>query len=62
MCETQKIKFSKFFPTFNFYIFEIRELLPIDLDVNIKIKVYHITYYYQKYKNYVVEVTLKEIK
>ena len=55
--------FSKFFPTFNFYIFEkARELLPIDLDVNVIIKGYHITYYYQKDKNYVAERTLKKIK
>ena len=37
-------------------------MLPIDLDVNVKIKGYHITYYYQKYKNYVAERTSKKIK
>jgi len=37
---------SEFFNIFNFYIFELRELLPIDIDANLKNQGYHITYYY----------------
>ena len=31
----------EFFNIFNFYIFELRELLPIDIDVNLKNQGYH---------------------
>ena len=39
--------FSKLFPTFNFYFFELRDLLSTDIGFNVKFKCYSIPYYYR---------------
>ena len=53
---------SSFLHSIFIFLNKARKLLPIDVDVNVIFKGYHITYYYQKYKNYVAERTLKKIK